>query len=109
MLRLSPEYLANHQFYKGTGCKKCGHTGYKGRKAITELIRNVPTTVIRDRMSSTMIITSFICTLRSTGGTPFHSEWKVKSGDMGPAAPDLINHSPWANSISSLSTPNSPL
>ena len=38
MLRLSPEYLANHQFYKGTGCKKCGHTGYKGRGAIFELL-----------------------------------------------------------------------
>ena len=39
MLRLSPEYLANHQFYKGTGCKKCGHTGYKGRIGIYEIFQ----------------------------------------------------------------------
>ena len=53
------------------------------------MIRKVPTTVIRDRMSSTMIITSFICTLRSTGGTPFHyraesEEWRYRSGCAGP-------------------------
>ena len=39
MLLLSPEYLANHQFYKGTGCKKCGHTGYKGRIGIYEIFQ----------------------------------------------------------------------
>ena len=39
MLWLSPEYLANHQFYKGTGCKKCGHTGYKGRIGIYEIFQ----------------------------------------------------------------------
>ncbi len=39
MLHLSQEYLANHQFYKGTGCKKCGHTGYKGRIGIYEIFQ----------------------------------------------------------------------
>lgn len=39
LLRLTPEYLANHQFYKGTGCKKCGHTGYKGRIGIYEIFQ----------------------------------------------------------------------
>ncbi len=37
MLRLTPEYLANHQFYKGVGCSKCGRTGYKGRIGIYEI------------------------------------------------------------------------
>ncbi len=37
MLRMTPEYLENHQFYKGAGCKKCGHTGYKGRIGIYEI------------------------------------------------------------------------
>jgi len=37
MLGLTPEYLANHQFYKGTGCRVCGHTGYKGRIGIYEI------------------------------------------------------------------------
>ena len=37
MLGLTPEYLANHQFYKGKGCRKCGGTGYKGRIGIYEI------------------------------------------------------------------------
>ena len=37
MLNLTPEYLANHKFYKGTGCRKCGGTGYKGRIGIYEI------------------------------------------------------------------------
>ena len=39
MLRLSDEYLANHQFYKGVGCKRCGNTGYKGRIGIYEIFQ----------------------------------------------------------------------
>ncbi|MBE6393811.1 MAG: type II/IV secretion system protein [Lentisphaerae bacterium] len=37
MLGLTPEYLANHQFYKGKGCQACGYTGYKGRIGIYEI------------------------------------------------------------------------
>ena len=37
---------------------------------MTELMRKAPTTVISDRMSSTMIITSFMCRLRSTAHSP---------------------------------------
>ena len=37
MLGLTPEYLANHQFYKGKGCQTCGYTGYKGRIGIYEI------------------------------------------------------------------------
>ena len=37
LLGLTPEYLANHQFYKGAGCKQCGRTGYKGRIGIYEI------------------------------------------------------------------------
>ncbi len=37
LLGLTPEYLANHQFYKGRGCKNCGGTGYKGRIGIYEI------------------------------------------------------------------------
>ena len=57
MLGLSPEYLENHQFYKG--CDRCGRTGYKGRIGIYEIFQitedigklifaNEPTGVIRD-------------------------------------------------------------
>ena len=59
MLGLSPEYLENHQFYKGKGCDRCGRTGYKGRIGIYEIFQitedigklifaNEPTGVIRD-------------------------------------------------------------
>ncbi len=48
------------QFCYGKGCPKCNNTGYKGRKALTELMvinqdlremisNNVPTNVLRDR------------------------------------------------------------
>lgn len=37
ILGLTPEYLANHQFYKGKGCQTCGYTGYKGRIGIYEI------------------------------------------------------------------------
>lgn len=37
MLGLTPEYLANHKFVKGKGCRRCGHTGYKGRVGIYEI------------------------------------------------------------------------
>ena len=37
MLGLSEEYLKNHQFFKGKGCRTCGYTGYKGRIGIYEI------------------------------------------------------------------------
>ncbi|MBR7143773.1 MAG: Flp pilus assembly complex ATPase component TadA [Lentisphaeria bacterium] len=37
ILGLTPEYLANHQFVKGRGCRHCGGTGYKGRVGIYEI------------------------------------------------------------------------
>ena len=37
MLGLTPEYLENHQFFKGKGCRSCGYTGYKGRIGIYEI------------------------------------------------------------------------
>ena len=59
LLGLTPEYLENHQFYKGKGCPKCGQTGYKGRIGIYEIFEiseeisrlifaNEPSTVIRE-------------------------------------------------------------
>ncbi|MCI5779728.1 MAG: Flp pilus assembly complex ATPase component TadA [Lentisphaeria bacterium] len=37
ILGLTDEYLANHQFVKGKGCRHCGYTGYKGRVGIYEI------------------------------------------------------------------------
>ena len=37
ILGLSDEYLANHQFVKGKGCRHCGFTGYRGRVGIYEI------------------------------------------------------------------------
>ncbi len=59
LLGLTEEYLANHQFYQGVGCERCGHTGYKGRIGIYEIFcvteamsklifANAPSGAIRD-------------------------------------------------------------
>ena len=51
--------IGDHKFYYGRGCPVCNGTGYKGRKAITELLivtpeivdlilRNAPTSEIQD-------------------------------------------------------------
>jgi len=59
LLGLSEEYTAGRKFYKGRGCERCGHTGYKGRIGIYEIFTvtsdiaslifaNEPTNVIRD-------------------------------------------------------------
>ncbi len=37
-LNLNPDDLAGKQFYTGSGCGKCGGSGYKGRKGIYELL-----------------------------------------------------------------------
>ena len=37
ILGLTEEYLANHQFVKGKGCRHCGFTGYRGRVGIYEI------------------------------------------------------------------------
>ncbi|MBO5201847.1 MAG: type II/IV secretion system protein [Lentisphaeria bacterium] len=52
--------IGDNKFYYGKGCNLCQNTGYKGRKAITELLvmdsrindlvlQNAPTIVIRDK------------------------------------------------------------
>ena len=37
VLGLTDEYLANHKFVKGKGCRNCGFTGYRGRVGIYEI------------------------------------------------------------------------
>ena len=37
-LGLSPHEIGDKNFYFGTGCDSCNHTGYKGRKGIYELL-----------------------------------------------------------------------
>ncbi len=37
-LNLSPDDLGGKRFYTGSGCDKCGGSGYKGRKGIYELL-----------------------------------------------------------------------
>ena len=59
-LNLDRDEIGDHQFCFGKGCQICNYTGYKGRKALTELLvvnseirelisENAPTTVIRDK------------------------------------------------------------
>ena len=59
-LGLKRSDIGDNKFYYGKGCSLCQNTGYKGRKAITELLamnskindlvlQNAPTIVIRDK------------------------------------------------------------
>ena len=59
-LNMDRDEIGDHQFCYGKGCQVCNYTGYKGRKALTELLvvnseirelisENAPTTVIRDK------------------------------------------------------------
>ena len=59
-LQLTRDEVAGHKFCYGKGCKKCNNTGYKGRKAIVELMvidnsirelvyANAPMAKIRDK------------------------------------------------------------
>lgn len=45
-LGMSPEQLANAQWSRGKGCPNCTHTGYRGRKAVFELM--VMNSTLRD-------------------------------------------------------------
>lgn len=36
--KISPKEAKNYKFYKGEGCDKCNHTGYKNRSSIHELL-----------------------------------------------------------------------
>jgi general secretion pathway protein E/type IV pilus assembly protein PilB len=38
VIKLTPEQLKKAKFYRGKGCEECGHTGYKGRIGIFELL-----------------------------------------------------------------------
>lgn len=60
LLGLSRKDIGDNKFYYGKGCLNCNNTGYKGRKAITELLNMnnkiselvlqiAPTVVIRDK------------------------------------------------------------
>jgi len=70
---LSAHDLGDKNFYYGTGCPQCNHTGYKGRKGIYELLditepireliaQRAPTVVIRQKA-----IELGMTTLRSDG------------------------------------------
>jgi type IV pilus assembly protein PilB len=60
LLGLKREDIGNNKFYYGKGCPHCNNSGYKGRKALTELLlmspqiaelvlQNAPTVVIREK------------------------------------------------------------
>ncbi|MEA4862048.1 MAG: GspE/PulE family protein [Victivallaceae bacterium] len=42
LLGLPKDYVENRKFYKGAGCERCGHTGYKGRIGIYEIFSVSP-------------------------------------------------------------------
>ncbi len=67
-LNLAREDVGNRQFYFGRGCSECNDTGYKGRKAVVELLEispslvklingNAPTSVIQEKACEEGMIT----------------------------------------------------
>ncbi len=50
LLGLTKEQVADRKFYYGKGCPKCNNIGYKGRKAVVELMEITPE--INDLISS---------------------------------------------------------
>lgn len=59
-LGVSPYEIGNKQFYTGSGCDRCGNSGYKGRKGLYELLdindilrdmitERAPTVVLRQK------------------------------------------------------------
>lgn len=59
-LGLSPHELGDKSFYTGAGCDRCGHSGYRGRKGLYELLdvndtlrdmitERAPTVVLRQK------------------------------------------------------------
>ena len=59
-LGITREMVGDRKFYIGKGCPTCNHTGYKGRKALTELLvvdneirelinNGAPSSVLRDK------------------------------------------------------------
>jgi type II secretory ATPase GspE/PulE/Tfp pilus assembly ATPase PilB-like protein len=61
-----PVDVSQHEFFRGAGCDNCNNTGYQGRLAVHELLRN--TDVIRDMIMS------------SAASGPLRREARVNSG-----------------------------
>ncbi len=68
LLELERSDVGENMFYYGKGCPHCNHTGYKGRKAITELLvmnpkindlilANAPTIAIREKARELGMVT----------------------------------------------------
>ena len=67
-LNLVREDIGDRQFYFGRGCSECNNTGYKGRKAVVELLEispalvklinaNAPTSVIQEKACEEGMVT----------------------------------------------------
>ncbi|UDQ97840.1 GspE/PulE family protein [Lentisphaerota bacterium WC36G] len=67
-LELTREDVGERQFYFGRGCAECNNTGYKGRKAVVELLEispslvklinsNAPTSVIKEKACQEGMVT----------------------------------------------------
>ena len=54
---LSPHEIGDKNFYYGTGCDMCNHTGYKGRKGIYELLEiNDPVRELINQRAPSIVI-----------------------------------------------------
>ena len=68
LLGLDRADVGDNKFYYGKGCQNCNNTGYKGRKALTEMftmhsqlidliMKSSPTVVLRDKARELGMVT----------------------------------------------------
>lgn len=90
---LTPDQLENASFRRGKGCKNCQHTGYRGRKAVFELMminstirdlafRSEPAQNIRRqaRLFGMKTLVEDATDKALAGITTLHEAYKLRSG-----------------------------
>ncbi|CUU37244.1 MAG: GspE/PulE family protein [Armatimonadetes bacterium] len=94
-LRLTPQMVQGHKLYAGRGCHRCQFTGYRGRRAIVELMEvndtirhhithHQPTTVIRESAIQNGMVPLYRDALRLvlTGETSLEEVLRVVANDV---------------------------
>ncbi len=94
-LRLTPQVVQGHTLYVGRGCHRCQFTGYRGRRAIVELMEvndairhhithHQPTTVIRESAIQNGMVPLYRDALRLvlTGETSLEEVLRVVANDV---------------------------
>ena len=76
LLGFSPEDIEGKTFYKGTGCKRCGETGYRGRLGIFEMLEM--NSELRDLAFNRAPTTKLRAAARASGMRDLLGDGKIK-------------------------------